>query len=236
MKFKIINLNIEGDIHVDKVISFFKNEDPDILLMQEVNLLDVKQLSLETGLQYANYIPMGINVSGKNSVQGCLILSKYIFIDSGYYTLYEMKEGDQDFYGQFTKNFHMLYIKLLINEELITFYTTHLPWAPNGDSSKIQNVCVDSIIYLLKDKNKFILTGDFNSPRGRGNFSRLSNSMKDNIPSDVNTTLDLNLHRAAPLYLVVDGLFTSHDIGDFQSVKVMDGVSDHMAIVAEIDL
>jgi hypothetical protein len=72
-----------------------------------------------------------------------------------------------------------------------------------------------------------------NAPRGKESFSRLAKKYKDNIPPEYKTSIDQNLHKVKGIQFMVDGLFTtpSYKASD---VKLVDGVSDHMAVVAEI--
>jgi hypothetical protein len=48
------------------------------------------------------------------------------------------------------------------------------------------------------------------------------------------TSLDQNLHRVKGLQYMVDGCFSSGDV-NVTSVKLCDGVSDHMAVVAIVN-
>jgi hypothetical protein len=92
---------------------------------------------------------------------------------------------------------------------------------------------------ILGTMGEFVLGGDFNAPRGGEMFSVLSSAYTDNIPLQYKTSLDLTLHRAArergPQLgdKMVDGLFSTpaYSVSD---VRLVDGVSDHMAVVATI--
>lgn len=86
----------------------------------------------------------------------------------------------------------------------------------------------------LLDLTNIIFCGDFNAPRGRQIWSILSSKLKDNVPNEITTTIDGNIHRAGNLQLVVDGLFTSSNY-KVCDVQVISGVSDHCAIVAGIE-
>lgn len=87
----------------------------------------------------------------------------------------------------------------------------------------------------LKAKQDFVFCGDFNAPRGGEIFSMLSSKYRDNIPKEVTTTLDRNLHRNGEdegfPEIVVDGLFSagSHQAHD---TRVVRGVSDHCAVIS----
>jgi hypothetical protein len=77
------------------------------------------------------------------------------------------------------------------------------------------------------------MCGDFNAPRGRLIFDRIATKYKDNIPPYVTTTIDKNIHHAGDLQLVVDGLFSTSKY-EVRSVQVLDGLSDHCAIIGEV--
>ena len=93
---------------------------------------------------------------------------------------------------------------------------------------------------MLNKLNSFLgnilLIGDFNSPRGKEVFTRLSCRYIDNMPKSLTTTLDKKYHRSKEnIKFVVDGIFSSPSL-KVEHIKVVDGVSDHMAIVTSIKL
>ena len=66
-------------------------------------------------------------------------------------------------------------------------------------------------------------------------FGLFEKIYKDNIPQKIKTTIDKKIHKSKKdIQLVVDALFTSPAYAA-KKVKVVAGVSDHMAIVAEIN-
>ena len=73
-----------------------------------------------------------------------------------------------------------------------------------------------------------------NAPRGNETFSRLEEKYKDNIPREYKTSIDQNLHKVKGIQFMVDGLFTT-PVYKASNVKLVDGISDHMAVVAEIN-
>lgn len=89
------------------------------------------------------------------------------------------------------------------------------------------------LLKFLSEIPEFILCGDFNAPRGGIIFDTIASKYKDNIPSEINTTIDKNLHKAGDLKLVVDGLFTTPSY-QITSIKIIDSLSDHCAILANI--
>ena len=58
-------------------------------------------------------------------------------------------------------------------------------------------------------------------------------SHSDHLPPHIETTLDQKLHRAAPIMKAVDSILsTNHYRTD--AFDVIDSVSDHMALFAEV--
>lgn len=114
--------------------------------------------------------------------------------------------------------------------------TTHFIWTPDGGVNELQQstfVAFSTVLDRYDDEQGVLLTGDFNAPRGLEIFDALSRRYTDNIPKDVTTTIDQKLHRKNGLMYVVDGLFTTPNYS-VSDVEVIDGVSDHKAIVAKI--
>ena len=82
-------------------------------------------------------------------------------------------------------------------------------------------------------RSRLVLCGDFNAPRGGEIFTRLATQSRDNVPSHYVTSIDPKLHRAGPLQLMVDGLFST-DGYRLSEVVLHNGVSDHCTITAVV--
>lgn len=130
--------------------------------------------------------------------------------------------------------------------------TTHFTWSENAQFTPKQAEDFRQLWNRVEDVGEHVLCGDFNSPRG-GNlkadkatgtdlsddvvlnvYDMLADRMSDLIPAEITTTLDGSLHRAGQLDFVVDGLFATPTY-TAADVRIVDGVSDHKAIVAEIE-
>ena len=120
-----------------------------------------------------------------------------------------------------------------------TVCTTHFTWSEEGKATEEQRADMRALLALLEAKKEFVLCGDFNAPRGGEIFEMLSSRYTDNVPPQYKTSIDVNIHRAGrqrPHELadkMVDGLFTTPEYR-CTSVELVNGVSDHMAVVAEI--
>lgn len=113
---------------------------------------------------------------------------------------------------------------------------THFTWTPDALPSFEQYRDMSALLGMVDaciPNDDLVLCGDFNAPRGGAIWEKLSARFYDNIPSYILTTLDQSYHRAAPILLVVDGMFTS-DHYSVTDVQVVDGISDHMLIAGNV--
>lgn len=117
--------------------------------------------------------------------------------------------------------------------------TTHFTWTRNGLSDDRQRQHLKTMLELLSPYSKLLFLGDFNAPRGEEIHSVLAKKFVDRTPKNIVTTLDpklhyANRHQSGKLKLVVDHVFTTPNIG-INKIEIKDGLSDHCAIVAQLD-
>ncbi len=120
--------------------------------------------------------------------------------------------------------------------QIFRIATTHFTWTPKGDTDDYQRRDITLLLSILEQAGDFILTGDFNAPRGGEIFSILADAYTDNIPSHYMTSLDPDRHRAPQEETadkMVDGLFTTPAY-IASDVVLHTGVSDHCAVTATI--
>jgi endonuclease/exonuclease/phosphatase family metal-dependent hydrolase len=135
---------------------------------------------------------------------------------------------------EFQKNASLLWVDIKGEAgEIYKFITTHLPVTIEGEETSYQLEVIDLLLREIKKFEGFVLCGDTNAPRGKISFSKFSEKYKDNIPEEYKTTLDQNLHRVKGLQYMIDCLFTTPNY-TASNVRLIDGISDHMAVVAEI--
>ncbi len=244
---KLISLNIELNKHRDKVLSFLKKENPDVICLQEILEEDFpiykKDLEMEGVLEMwylMNFIKDSHHAKLNGQKHGVAIFAKRI-LSSGFIYYNGSKENINESTNEFPldkpiqDNNVLLWIETENDKrEKFKFMTTHLPVTKNGDTTDYQLEIVSKLLKKLEEIPEFILCGDTNAPRGKEAFSLLANKYKDNIPEEYQTSLDQNLHRVKGLMYMVDGLFTTPGY-KAENVKLIDGVSDHMAIVADIE-
>ena len=241
---KLISLNIEVNKHYDTVLPFLKREKADVVCIQELLESDFalfkKELNLEgvfRAFTYVNYkYPDKIN----GQKHGVAIFANNI-IDSGYVFYFGKEDNllrsftehlaDEDL----RKNSVLIWADIKDNDgKVFKFVNTHLPVTKEGESTLYQLQVVDALLKTLSSIPEFVICGDMNAPRGNESFRRLAKKYKDNIPLKYETSIDQKLHRVKGIMFMVDGIFTT-DAYVASNVKLIDGVSDHMAIVADIN-
>lgn len=242
MSIKLISLNIEGNKHLDdRVLPFLLERKPEVVTLQEVFLSDVAKIEEALGMT-GIFIPMAdVNYENEHlparGLWGILHLTKLNVVEASYQYYYGVEDEIPKFFAnQDPNSMNRVLVWQVVEKEgqFYRFATTHFTWSKDGQTIDLQKQTYQSMNEILKTFPDVVLTGDFNAPRGREIFTNLSKSYTDNIPQDITTTIDNNLHKAkANIQFVVDGCFTSEEY-KASEVEVVDGVSDHMAVVATI--
>lgn len=234
--FTIISLNIEGHQHTQQVLTFLQQENPDVLCLQELYADEFPRFKQELDMNgvYTPRVKVKNKLVGDGTISGNAILSRFPIThteDISYEVAWEhperlryILEGPPD---------SRLLVATLQAETAFQIATTHFTWTPDGQANEAQRQNLPALTQLIKKYPSLLLCGDFNAPRGREIFDELAQVLKDNIPSEITSTLDPNLHKAGRLDLVVDGLFTTPNY-EVLKVEVIEGISDHCAIKAEI--
>ena len=124
----------------------------------------------------------------------------------------------------------MTKIVIEYNNELISIYNTHL----DNRNENVQEKELKRITKILeKDKNKIILTGDFNLKINKGIFisfmKRLSKLNIVRVEIDEKTLKQSNYNRA------IDHIFVSKDLKVIDKKVIKDlEISDHYPILIKI--
>lgn len=232
MSTKLITLNIEGSKHLDRVIPFLKNENADMICLQEIYESDYKEikkiLDMEGLFSYMG--DRDIYNDPKNMYKGkwgiCFL------------TKLKIKNIHEHYYhGPFKKNEDISTdSRVLIVAELenCNIATTAFYYTPKGIATKEQIAAFEKMMEYLKKLDKVILCGDFNAPRGGEMFDSFKEYYKDNLPLSIKSTLDPKYHEVGNLNIVVDTIFSSSGI-NVSEVHAQDGLSDHKAIIGIIN-
>ena len=239
MATKLISLNIEGKKHLKEVREFLAKSEADIACLMEVCREDVLELAGER-YPFVVFAPNDVlgnhkNVDDSLVETGAAILSKKV-----------IEESEKDYFGEKPRTFidrsgKTSHAPVLLTAKVggLVLGIVHFTWSINGRVSEIQHKHLKSLLSKVKD-GEMILCGDFNIPRGNELYEELAKNFKDNIPSEIETTLDPVLHYAnkeevGRLKFVVDYMWSTkgYKVSD---VQVISGVSDHCALVCTISL
>tara|TARA_Y100000310_G_C20521284_1_gene733800 strand:+ start:194 stop:922 length:729 start_codon:yes stop_codon:yes gene_type:complete len=237
---KLVDINIEGAKHLDRVRPFLEKEKPDVICLQEVFEVDLQDFAKRLGMKYVFGLEVLIGRDERLKPPfipyGNGILSRFPLEN----TQVEYYRGEKEAVATHVfDGTQESFWKLLLSSQIekdgsrFTLITTHFTWTPNGKANEAQWRDLKKMFKILEGFDDVILCGDFNVPRGREVFAEIAKKYKDNIPPDYKTSIDANLHRAGALPYMVDGLFSTPHY-EISNVRLQDDVSDHLAIVAEI--
>jgi endonuclease/exonuclease/phosphatase family metal-dependent hydrolase len=233
---KIISLNIEQDRHIERIIPFFKEHRCDAILLQEVLEKDILYLEENTGMS-SIFTPLKyLYDNTREELLGMLTLSNLpLFKNETTYYVGSGSEIPRLRWGDPATSMPraVLLTEFIKENQRYCLLNTHFTWVSDGKPNEQQHKDLIGLLRILSKSPEFILCGDFNSPRGTAIFDTISGKYKDNIPLNITSTIDKNLHKAGDLNLVVDGIFTTPKY-EVESIKIMDNLSDHCAILAQI--
>lgn len=238
MTLKLVSLNIELDRHLDDQKRFLGREAPDIICLQEVHEVEFDALRAEHG--HGVFAPMCLTrrLDGRFARQGVCIVSRHALRDPQIRP-YRRPGGPLiEFGGGRTPQSLIRRVLVMAGVQhpggrALTIGTTHFTWSPDGKANPEQLHDVDLLLAHLEGREPVVFCGDFNAPRGGDIFSAIAARYTDQVPTRCTTSIDGARHRAGALQLMVDGLFSSPG-ATAANVRLVDGVSDHMAIVADI--
>lgn len=227
----------------DSVTGLIAERSPDIICLQEAQRPFVERLAAQLG--YASQF----SLRAYNPSEG----SEFELIEEGTAILWKpsmtltessvvcYQEEDKLIPGKVSDAPNDVRRTMLVNsfnvgEEVFRIGTTHFTWTPDGSASDEQRGDMRRMLFGLEkyhDEYGIVFCGDFNAPRGGEIFKMMSDVYADNLPPHITTTLDLRLHRAAPLFHAVDSIFSTREYS-VGNVEVIDGISDHMALFAKV--
>lgn len=244
VSLKLISANIEGSKHLDLIMPFLEQQQPEVLCVQELDEKDVAALEERMGAK-CFFVPMVYAIEEPKLLQGIGIFSKFpmeahVEQYAGHhdpeYRIYDPTTYESMFNAS---KFSLAIARILKKDVEFQIGTTHMPVTYRGGMADFQWVALNGLLKVLHAKGEIVYTGDFNAPRGGEIFAALASKYKDNVPAHYETSLDMELHRAAkekPNEIrnrMVDGIFSTQAYS-VTDVELISGVSDHCAIVATI--
>ena len=237
---KLISLNMEGTAHLEKVLPFLEGSGADVICLQELHeqdFLDFRERLKITGefapmTKMKTITPdnvfsfMGVGILTRLEIKGDFKKPYYC----GNENIPERIRGDN------IKTVHRPFLHATVKKDgqNFTIGVTHFTWTPDGQADENQRRDLRSLFKILDALPEIIICGDFNAPRGREIFKKISEKYKDCVPPEYETSLDPELHRVGRgSKLMVDVLFTSPQY-EAKNVRLQCGLSDHCAVVGGI--
>lgn len=240
-KIKLFSLNVEGGRHLHRWIPVAKRLNADAICLQEVMLEHLPMLERE--LQAKAYFSTQCSVFNSAATHfrgsgelGTAILTRHP-VERCQKLLYTEQHWPRAFSaasemkGYVPTSRHLLLASIRIGETPFNVGCVHFTWSDNGTNTIEQRNDLERLLEKASPFKDLILTGDFNIPRSTPLFNKLTQRYQHWIPERYTSSLDSSLFRVAGVSLVVDHLFSSSSI-NFHSVRYLEGVSDHKAIVA----
>ena len=222
-------LNKERVIDLDAVAKTIKEENADIVGLNEVyndinHLVTNEQVKYLTSKLGYNYYFFGQSITIKETIgYGNAIISKYPLTNFVVHKIEDPIIKDED---AFYESRSIIECDLLVNNEVIKIFVTHLGLAKSEQKNGIRK-----IIELLKNE-KTILMGDFNMQEDNDNIISLSNYIDNSsylIEGKKETYPSNNPN------MKIDYIFTKNlKVKDSKVVKKI--VSDHFPIINTIEI
>lgn len=266
MKLDIIHLNIERDKHLDSVFQLIKDKNPDVVCLEEAILEDIKKIALELKYEFAFAPLFIIDEGDNKKEEGSAILSRFPIIEVNKYRYDDDKSNDvpvrtmskinSDSKGKRPKDrflYHstLLSISIKCDDFPLIIATTHFPVVDHStfglsdhELDDIENIKeienaknhLDRLVTIIRSINQpMIFTADLNNTRGEYVYNTVAHELIDIVPYTVVSTIDPKLHRCPDLNLLVDTIMTSPNIR-VDEFEIVEGVSDHKALIASLNI
>ncbi len=261
--YSLLHINIEKKKHLDKIDKVITEKDPDFICMEEIGSEDIIKISKKFGYHYIHASKFFSEGTQQGQGQGILSKHELFNIKRQRYDLNSTKLIPRFFTSLLGKykpyrppeqfEFHetLLSGEVLLEDKKLTIATTHFPVAdltsPGMEDHELYDI--EAFKYTQNARNYFdrflskikklpkplIFTSDLNNPRGEYIYDALAHELVDQIPEEVNSSIDPNLHRVKKLKLMVDTVMTSNDV-KVEKVEVLEGVSDHKGFLSTFHL
>lgn len=249
---KLISLNIEGTKHLERVLPFLERENADVICLQELFEKDAPGIAERLNMTYV-FSPMLLGrykqANGESWEKfGIAIFSRAQISNANSKSYWSPRNELQRFDNTDVHTKHRTERHVLLSGEiphedsLFTVATTHFTWTPDGATDDYQKADAEALLGLLAKMPQVVLCGDFNVPRGYNPiYEKFVEKYTDAIPASYVSSLNLELHRLGKdpvesknlARFMVDYIFLSSAYRA-ENVRLESGVSDHMAVVADI--
>jgi len=249
----LVSVNIEGRMHLDRVMPFVKAQQLDVLCIQELCEPDLEAFGQVIGgtgfFMPMMRLPEGVRATGGQGpvTLGVGIVSRFPITSHRIHYYHRASETTPEFDNatveskHATQNLGVLVADIEKEGVQYRIATTHFTWTPrSGEPDDFQRADAKKLLELISPEGEFAFCGDFNAPRGGEIDALFTEHWREQIPVEYTTSIDVSLHRNGQKNpddfdnLMVDHFFTTPSYAA-HDVRLTFGVSDHAAIVGKLE-
>jgi endonuclease/exonuclease/phosphatase family metal-dependent hydrolase len=251
MALKIITLNIERNRHWELVLPFLERERADVVCLQEIFEDDVERVE---ALGYHGVFafimlyppdphdlshckPLGVAIFSRTPLQRAEVFTYYAAPSANAPRFPRTPEIVRE-----TTDHRVIVAHIEHSGVEYPIATTHFTLSTRGRSTPEQATDMTNLLTYLSRFPALVLAGDLNIPRGHNKqYERLTERYTDWVPIEIESTIDLSLHRAGrdpkevPFLskFTLDYFMSTHQFR-IDNVRTKSGVSDHLALIGEV--
>lgn len=256
MEIKVITLNLfEGGLYFDNIEKFLKEENPDILCLQEAydskdkqlakNFRSIEILRKNLPNYYYHFAPEFLHIRKEGKINmGNAIFSKFPITKTGS-VFYDTPYGEYEAYIRHDNKFdfsilprNLEYAQVKLNGAILNLFNTHGIWGLHGNDTERRLRMGQTIINQIKDKKNVILAGDFNLFPTTQTVKNIEKYLKNVFDDQLPTTFNMKLkpHPGDYANSAVDMIFTSKNIRVLNKYCPKVDVSDHFPLVCVLEV
>jgi len=254
MKIKFIQMNTWGNGGIfEKALDFLVQERPDIACLQEVH--DGHDPSFDLGFRGLDLLKANLDLPNyhyapafyekryynQKIIQGTAIFSRWPIMNSKVTFInrafedFDGLEGPKDF---FNLPRAIQEVKIQAEDKILNVFNTHGIWGEDGKDNPERLKFSQAVIDQVRGKDKIILSGDFNVNEGTRSISMIDEVLNNVFKEDKRKSSFNMKRKTDPGYgtAVVDFIFTSHDIKVLSHKMPQVDVTDHLPLIAELEI
>ena len=250
MTFKYLSINawLGGKLW-DNLVNFLKQEDADIVALQEVydgedpklekRLRTLGALKQELPYPYVAFAPSMIDTRDNlNLPWGNAVLSKFpITAERAIFFDIPFGEGKTTIETAEQTPRNMLHTTIAMNNTTLNVFSIHGIWGKDGDDNPRRLAMSDTIIKHIQNKPRVMISGDFNVKENTKTVAKLEKHLYNVFKGERTTSFNMNA-KTDPKFAtaVVDHLLISNDLTVQEHHQPDVNVSDHLPLIATIEI